>query len=213
MKIIQVEQNSDEWFEIRKGKISGSRMGKLIPKRTFEKEIQNGKLGEMKDEYYKIIAERIAEDEDDEDPMERGHRLEDEAAKKFEIKTGLKVETTGIWQSDENDYIIISPDRVIKNTGNTQALEIKCLSSWKHVKALLTNEIPDEYEEQVLQYFIVNEDLKTLFFALYDPRIKQNELCIIEIHKVSLEAKIESHKAYQKLLLKQIEQQIIQLTF
>jgi hypothetical protein len=64
----------------------------------------------------------------------------------------------------------VSPDGVI---GQTAAVEVKCLSAAKHVEARYTGRIPKNtagYEEQVLQYFIVNEKLRTLYYVFYDPR-------------------------------------------
>ena len=82
MKIINdFEQGSEEWAEYRKGKISGTLLGDIYSKRGGRK------LG-----FYDIIAGRLGLDPDDENRMDRGLRLEDEATEKFEEETGLKTE-------------------------------------------------------------------------------------------------------------------------
>ena len=57
MKTLKLEQNSDEWFEARKGRITGSKLKDIVTKRG-----SNTKIG-----VYQLIADRIAVDADDED--------------------------------------------------------------------------------------------------------------------------------------------------
>ena len=68
MKVSKYE-TKEEWFEARKGKVTGSRLKDLVVKRGNDEKIA----------FYEIIAERIAETPDDENPMERGTRLEEDA--------------------------------------------------------------------------------------------------------------------------------------
>lgn len=195
-------ENKEDWFEARKGKFTGSRLKDIIVKRgTGEK------IG-----FYETIAERIAQPADEENPMERGIRLEDEAIALFTEKTGKDVDTSlVIWEREDNTSIAISPDGFI---GETEAVEVKCLSSARHVEAIITNEIPDEYSYQVIQYFIVNDKLETLYFVMYDPRMPEHlQLHIIEITRESQEEQIEFCLAYQKEKIAKIEEIINQLTF
>ena len=153
-------ENREDWLAARRGKITGSRLKDIIVKRGT-----GHKLG-----YYELIAERLAtEPEGDETAMDRGTRLESEAMQRFMDETGKEVDTSlVIWARDDNESIAISPDGFV---GETEAVEVKCLSSAKHLEAFLTKEVPSEYKEQVVQYFIVNDKLETLNFAFYDPRI------------------------------------------
>ena len=50
MKRLSLEQNTEEWLEWRKGKITGSRLNDIIVKRGTGR-----KLG-----FYEVIAERLA---------------------------------------------------------------------------------------------------------------------------------------------------------
>ena len=145
---IQTFNTKEEWLASRVGKITGSRLGDLVAKRG------NGyKMG-----YYELIAERIALPHNGENVMDRGIRLEEEACLRFEKETGKKVNNDlVIWTRDDNEDIAISPDGMI---GKIEAIEVKCLSSALHIKAWLTKEIPSEYEEQIIQYFVVNDSLK-----------------------------------------------------
>lgn len=200
--IIKKFENKEDWFEGRKGKFTGSKLKNIVVKRgTGEK------IG-----FYETIAERIAENPDDENAMERGIRLEDEAVQKFTEKTGKQVDTSlVIWEREDRPDIAISPDGFI---GKNEALEIKCLSSAKHIEAYLTQTIPEEYEFQKLQYFIVNEELETLYFALYDPRMPEHlQLHYFIVKRDEVKEDVDYYLAYQKEKLEKIDQIINQLTF
>jgi putative phage-type endonuclease len=195
-------ETREEWLEERKGKITGSRLNNLVVKRgTGEK------IG-----FYEIIAERIAQESDGEDAMERGNRLEEEAIEIFSKVTGKKVDTSLVlWEREDNKSIAISPDGFI---GETEAVEVKCLSSARHIEAYLTKEIPSEYEFQVLQYFIVNETLKTLWFVMYDARMPEKlQMHYFEVKREDKEEDIEKYLNYQKEKLETIERIITELTF
>ena len=203
MKILAVEQGSDEWFEARKGKISGTVLSDVYAKRGGRK------LG-----FYEIIAERLGVEPDDERPMDRGLRLEDEAIEEFEKRTGLKTEVAGICVSSFCDEIINSPDRLIKGDGTYfAAVEIKCLSSARHLQIVLENKIPAEYESQIIQYFIVNDDLNVLHFVAYDPRIPSVPYWQIDTYREDVKDKIEFFKTYQIETLAEINEIIERLAF
>lgn len=203
MKRKHFDKNSDEWLEWRKGKITGSRLKDIVVKRGTKM-----KLG-----FYEIIAERLAvpHELDNETAIERGHILEPEAIDNFTSITGLEVNTDcGVWISDDNDFIAISPDGEIDEN---QAVEVKCLSSAKHLEAFFTQKVPSEYEEQMMQYFLVNEKLQILYFVFYDPRIPAKSLHYLTINREDIEEDIQYLKDYQTQILKDIDEKINQLTF
>lgn len=194
-------QDKESWLSARRGKITGSRLGDIIVKRGTGK-----KIG-----FYELIAERLAtEPEGDETPLDRGVRLESEALERFEKETGKKVDNElVIWTREDNESIAVSPDAVI---GKTEAVEVKCLSSARHIQAFLTKEIPDDYKEQAIQYFIVNEDLKKLNFCFYDPRILTKDFFIIEIKRKDIQEKIDEYLEYQRNVLKEVDEIVLQLS-
>jgi len=200
MKTIDVEQNTPAWIQSRLGKITGSRLKDIVVKRGDGK-----KIG-----YYELIAESIGIPADDESAMERGHRLEEEAAVEFQERYGVVLKKAGMWLRDDEDRIAISPDRVIDDT---QAVEIKCLSSARHIEAVLTGKIPKDYEFQKLQYFIVNERLEKLYFAFYDPRIPKLKLFVIEVRREEIEDDVETYLQYQRDIITEVKHDIIKLTF
>lgn len=195
MKKHNIEQKSDEWFHIRKGKITGTTLKSIM-----------GTPKARQDAIYEIIAERLTvgvESENDyENAMERGNRLEPDAIATFELETGKSVERIGFAEDDTNPFIANSPDGLI---GDTEAVEAKCMGGKNHVKMWLTNKVPDEYEWQVVQYFVVNEKLEKLYFVGYNPDIPTHPLHIIEVNRETILEDIKNAKVAQKVFLGEVE--------
>jgi hypothetical protein len=161
--------------------------------------------------YYEIIAERLAIPPDGEDCRDRGLRLEEEAAHKFEAETGIKLIIDLVtWQRDDNESIYISPDGYTKDL--KKAAEIKCLGSARHLEALLTGKIPSDYWEQVLQYFIVNDKLETLYFIFYDPRITAKDFFFFEVNKKDVQTQVEEYLALEQITLSEIDEVVLKLS-
>lgn len=193
--------NREEWLAARRGKITGSRLKDIVVKRGNSK-----KIG-----YYELIAERLGIAADGENPMERGTRLEPEAVEMFAKETKKKVDTSlVIWARDEDDGIAISPDGFI---GTTEAVEAKCLSSARHIEAWLTKQVPDEFEMQMLQYFIVNDKLKKLYFVFYDPRLLAKPFFYLEIKREDVDEQVKQYLEYEQTVLSEIKEIVNSLTF
>lgn len=168
----------------------------------------------VKDNYfYEVLADRLSEDDDlDESAMERGERLESEAVEAFEKHTGKIVDRIGFIESEENEFMGCSPDGLIQNEGiYNEGIEIKCLSSANHVRAWVEDMPPKDYLPQIIQMFIVNETLKTLYFVLYDPRITIHPLHVIELTRELLELEISSYKAQEIEFISSVNNKINEL--
>ena len=65
-------------------------------------------------DFWQFLADMIAEQPDGEPPMERGHRLENTnimmACEKLDISPDVVEFDTGMWVSDVDDRIAVSPD-------------------------------------------------------------------------------------------------------
>lgn len=252
MKVIPIQQNSEEWLEFRKGKSGGSEFknlwipgfplkAKIIEKLEEENplspadkrctveelagmlepsELAELKLqAEPKHHFYEIVADRVArpvtpndyEDKLNGEPftmMARGHILEPEAIAAFEEKTGKKVDQESVvWVSDYDENAYISPDGAItdKDGKVREACEVKCLSSAEVIKCYDQNRYPEEYEPQVLKYFMVNEDLETLHFIIYTDLIPGLELQIFDINRKDVEERLAEAKAFETASLKRID--------
>ena len=196
---------------------SQGKLESLIPKEKYE---EFWYLAQKK-EYYRLLAEQMGyEDDESEDPRERGHRLEDEAAEKLELETGEKTEKVGICTREDYTDISFSPDRLIFG-GKTQSgfkwysggVEIKSPGVVNHLEIVMTNKIPDEYWDQCIQYFVVCDEMKYLYFVSYNPIIIEKPIIIIKIERKDVEKDIRYSLERQKSTIDHIKSDILKLTF
>lgn len=204
-------------------------------------------------DFWQFLADMIAEQPDGEPPMERGHRLEKTnimmACEKFDISTDIVEFDTGMWVSDVDDRIAVSPDAHAKprifnglEHNPTFAFEAKSLGTKYHLQTVVPfrvyqmlnysgtpnsqrNElqslalklfpeiletrrefdfIPEQYQSQVLQYFVVNPDLHTVYFTMLDDRVYgslQHEVFAVERQSVASEIEAQETKELQTLAL------------
>lgn len=206
-------------------------------------------------DFWQFLADMIAEQPDGEPPMERGHRLENTnimmACEKLGIPTYIVEFDTGMWVSDVDDRIAVSPDAHAKpqigiNNGipylPTFAFEAKSLGTKYHLQTVvpfrvfqMLNDsetpnsqrdelqslalklfpevletrrefdfIPEQYQAQVLQYFVVNPDLHTVYFTMFDDRVYgslQHEVFAVERQSVASEIEAQETKELQTLAL------------
>lgn len=192
-------ETREEWMLGRRGKITGSRLKDIVIKRGTGK-----KIG-----FYELIAERIGIEGEAERPMDRGTRLEEEALERFQEETGIKLDTSlVIWQRDDAPDIAISPDGF---KGLTIGAEAKCLSAARHIEAWLTQTIPSEYEYQKLQYFIVNDKLKKLYFIFYDPRVLLKDFFYIEVNREDVQEEVDELLDYERKQLAEVDEIVAKL--
>lgn len=260
MKILDLEQRSQEWLDFHEGRISGSSAkdyssvryipkaelvefaeskGYEFPKNLTMDNIQamltEDELNELyanvqiNDSIYKLIAQRIAKpinpnDYADKIPegatysaMLRGQILEDEARELIGEKLGKQIIPGRVWQSDVNEYMICSPDgEIVDDTGDvSEAVEIKCLDSWKVVRAFYEKHPPLDYEAQIIQYFLVNENLQKLYFCIYSDVFTNPELGlqIFELKREDYQEAIEMTGRVQSATLELVEKEVQKLMF
>lgn len=191
MKKHNLEQRTDAWHHLRKGKITGTTLKAIL-----------GTPKARQEAIYELIGERLTIGvEDEENAMERGNRLEPEAIAFFELETGKKVERIGFCEDDNNPMICNSPDGLI---GETEAIEVKCMGGKNHIKFFLNNEIPDEYFWQVVQYFVVNEKLEKLYFVGYNPDIPLKKMHIVEVERKNIKDKVDEARQAQEIFLQEV---------
>lgn len=206
--------------------------------RILEAEAKNKRL-KVNIDFWKFLAETMAEQPDNENPMARGHRLEPENITLTLQQLGYEqkdcITDCGIWESGEDPRLACSPDAYQASENPTWAIECKSLGSAYHLQAVIpwmihlqyirqhtipdnladmaaqilppetTNPkatgmdfIPDTYQAQVLQYFVVCDTLETLYFSMYDPRVYGDARHqIIPVHRKDLKTLIANHKRKQ----------------
>lgn len=193
-------ENEEDWKQARLGKVTGTRLKDLVVKRGTAR-----KLG-----FYELIAERLAIPDGYDNPMERGKALEKDAIRRFEQETGKKIEDgLVIWTRDDNDSIAISPDGYTEDL--KEAVEVKCLGSAYHIKAIIENKIPSDYDEQIIQYFIVNDDLETLYFVMYDPRLVKDYISFV-VTRDEVASIVSEYIELERTTLEEVERYVNELS-
>lgn len=221
---MQIKRFSDDdlkgWREERRAKITGSTSKGIVPLSRGADRTPAG--------FWQLVGEMLTIMPDDDTPMNRGHRLEKDAIEKLADKTGLEFDKGKvIWESDEDSAKAVSPDAAEPGDNPTYAAEVKNLNEGKHFKYLYKQKsfignpidlVPNEqyasYKEQVIQYFVVNDNLKTLYFALHHPDAiyEEHELVIITIHRADVLEDISAQDRIQKDTLERARSIVAELT-
>lgn len=201
--------------ELKKTTTVAALMEMVTPEEIRELQVAAMTEAERKKGFYKMIAERVALPSDGENPMDRGNRLEHDAIATFAKQTGKLINTDlVVWLRDDNESIGLSPDGYVEGDKITEAVEIKCLASETHIEAYLTKKIPSDYQHQALQYFIVNDDLETLYFTFYDPRMPEKiSLFWIEVTRKEVQEDVEMYLAFERKILAEVDEIVNELTF
>lgn len=197
MKVYNVEQKTEKWHELRQGRVTGTVLKRILgtPK------VREGA-------FYEIIAERLStEANSEESAMDRGVRLEGEAIEAYEAQKGVKVQRIGFTSRDDSKWIASSPDGLIEANGRySKAVEVKCLSSANHIKAWLTQEVPEDYLPQGLNYFLVNDECEEVDFVFYDPRISKIPFFIITLKREDYVKEIEDALVKVKQFIHEVDE-------
>lgn len=126
--------------------------------RILEAEAKNKRL-KVGIDFWKLLAETMAEQPDRENPMERGHRLEPENINLTLQQLGYRqkdcITDCGIWESDEDNRIACSPDAYQNSENPTWAIECKSLGSAYHLQAV----IPWMIHTQLIRHHILPDNI------------------------------------------------------
>ena len=206
-KYHDIEQGSEEWFELRIGLITSSHFAEIMVNTINKKGEYDdlAKWGEGAKKYaMRLALERSTEkrlDTFQNDWMARGNELEPEAREKYECKTFSLVENGGLFISDGEkkddglgDYAA-SPDGLVsfekfkpeinKDTWITVkgGIEIKCVAYNTHF-AVMEEEFYDKKYKWQIQGQMFVADLKFIDFVSYSPEHPEShELYIYRVER------------------------------
>lgn len=162
MKISYCEQRSEEWFEARKGHLTGSNAQCIAA---------NGKG--LESYVISILAEKYSNNKESfsNRHTERGVELEPLAKMTYEIERE-KVEIVGFVEMDE--YVLVSPDGLVGDEGG---IEIKAPDDAAYFKLLLDGKksIDQKYIWQC-QMFLLVTGRKWIDLVFYNPNFDKNML-------------------------------------
>ena len=161
-----LEQRSDEWFAVRCGKVTASRVSDVIAK------TKSGWGASRANYMAQLIAERLTGEVADSysnSSMQWGIDHEDEARVSYEFYENAKVQEIGFVQHHDLESGA-SPDGLVGDDG---LIEIKCPNTATHIQTLLDQKIPQKYETQML-WQMECTGRKWCDFVSYDPRMPED---------------------------------------
>jgi hypothetical protein len=191
MKIYKdIEQGSEEWLNLRLGKISCSNLGKLF---TGGKGLtRNAYIEELA--YERITGERVPNKFKSE-AMQYGNDTESEARLDYMLKFNQKVEQIAF--CEYNEFFGGSPDGLIDLDG---ILEIKCLD-YKTMFEIFQNplyKIDKNYMYQV-QGLMLILDREYADFYIYHPKLGSHLFKIEKDAEMCIEILKEVRKANEEI--------------
>jgi len=173
MKIVKdIEQGSQDWFDMRLGKATASNFSKIVTSR--------GELSKSLEKYALELASQMLITEPEQtfknDAMQRGNDLEPLAREAYQEYTFNIVDEVTFFDCGDWGY---SPDGLIGKDG---LVEFKCPQATTHTKYLFDDKLPTEYKAQVQGGLLVS-NRKWCDFVSFHPNFKEERLFIKRVER------------------------------
>lgn len=157
-------QRSPEWFQIRLGKVTASRVADIVAR------TKSGYSASRTNYAAQLVAERltgnVAESYTNA-AMQWGTDMEPEARSMYELMTNATVQEVGFVVHRAIPNAGASPDGLVGESG---LVEIKCPNTASHIETLLGRNVPAKYETQ-MQWQLACTGRMWCDFVSYDPRL------------------------------------------
>lgn len=168
MKILELTQGTDEWYKMRAGKVTASRINDVMAR------IKTGEAAARKDYKAQIVAEILTgtpqENGFKSAEMQWGNDQEPFARAAYEIATGAMVDQVGLVLHPTIERGAASPDGLVGLDG---LVEIKCPKTATHLQYLVDGKVPAHYQPQMLWQMACTER-QWCDFVSFDPRLPEH---------------------------------------
>lgn len=156
-------QYSDEWWEIRRGRLTASKFKDVCS--------PTGKISSSLDSIaYYLACELIIKEKEPEAFttywMTRGLELEPKVKEYYSFMYDREIVDVGFITKNDDCFLGCSPDGIIDGK---YGLEIKCPSPSKHLEYLTKGVMPTEYRPQVYGSLYIADELEKWVFMSYHP--------------------------------------------
>lgn len=194
-----IEQGTPEWHELRRGKVTASRVADILAK------TKTGASASRQNYLIELALQRITktiEPSYTNDAMAWGTATEPQARVAYEVKTGNFVDQVAFIDHPTIEGFGCSPDGIV----GEGLIEIKCPNSATHWEYFKYNRPPQKYVIQMQAQMAVT-GAKWCDFVSFDPRFpERSQLLIVNIPRdnefiVYMEAEI-------KQFLIEVEQEV-----
>ncbi len=161
-----IEQGSPEWFAIRCGKVTASRVADVVAK------TKTGWGASRANYMAELIAERLTGETAasyTNAAMQWGAEKEPDARAAYEFRTDTTVEPIGFASHPTIPMSGASPDGLVGKDG---LVEIKCPNTATHIDTLLGDSLAGKYNTQI-QWQLTCTSRKWCDFVSFDPRMPE----------------------------------------
>lgn len=159
-----MEQRSNEWFNARLGKVTGSRVADLMAK------TKTGYSASRANYMAELVVERLTGQQAERftnAAMQWGTDVEPQARAAYEFLTDRPVVETGFVLHGSIIDFGASPDGLVADDG---LVEIKCPNTATHIETLLNEAVPGKYVTQ-MQAQMACTGRAWCDFVSFDPRL------------------------------------------
>ena len=197
---VAVEQGSPEWFQMRLGKVTASRVADILAK------TKTGPSASRQNYLIELAIQRttgIIQESYSNSAMEWGTQTEPQARVAYEVTTNNVVDQVAFIDHPSIKWCGCSPDGLVSDRG---LLEIKCPNSATHWEYFKSKKPPQKYFIQMqAQIAVTNKDWCD--FVSFDPRMPdRSQLLIVRIDRD--EAFIAEMEAEIKKFLDEVEVEV-----
>ena len=162
--IEMMDQGTDEWFAIRIGKVTASRVADIIAK------TKSGYSASRDNYMAQLICERLTNQKGESftnAAMQHGTETEPLARAAYEAFTDVLVDEVGFVPHPSIQMAGASPDGLVGDDG---LIEIKCPNTATHIETLLSQTVPGKYFTQ-MQFQLACTGREWCDFVSFDNRL------------------------------------------
>jgi putative phage-type endonuclease len=196
----QIEQGTQEWHQLRLGKVTASRVSDVMSK------IKSGESASRRNYKMELVVERLTglKTESYTSPaMQWGIDNEGIARSTYEIQNNVLVDQVAFINHYNIKNAGCSPDGLVGSLG---MVEIKCMTTANHVEAILNNRPPPQYFAQC-QFQMACAGRLWNDLTLFDPRLPDIlQLKVFRIERDETYIKLMEEEVIQ--FLKEVEEVI-----
>ena len=159
-----IEQGTDEWFAIRIGKVTASRVADLLAK------TKSGYSASRDNYMAQLVCERLTGQKGESftnSAMQHGTDTEPLARLAYEVSQNVLVDQVGFVPHPSIKMAGASPDGLVGDNG---LLEIKCPNTATHIETLLSETVPTKYFTQ-MQFQMACTEREWCDFVSFDNRL------------------------------------------
>jgi len=202
---MEIEQRSEDWFAIRLGKVTASRVADVIAK------TKTGYSTSRENYMAQLVVERLTQTKAESytnAAMQWGTDQEPFARAAYEAAQGVMVEEVGFVPHPTIEWAGASPDGLVGGEGEG-LVEIKCPNTATMIEALLTGKVPTKYFTQ-MQFQMACTGTKFCDYVVFDPRMPAKaQLFVTRVNRD--DAYIAEIEAEIVKFLAEVESQVQQL--